>query len=302
MVNLSNLETASPWKSFCISMLMGISHVILGPDHVSALIMLVAGVKRREKQMETQSSFLSIWRKSALQGFRWGVGHTIGLGCMTAIFMTFKSSIPMEKIASASDYIVGSMMLTIGTASFISLRKWIHREKQRVTHLQQNQIHELGGKILHPKDGLPLHVAPQSEAHLEAHEHHMTHIHGSQGNDIIDEKVSIWDKFKKWKMGDTFTDSSIAAYVIGAVHGVSGLSGIVYVLPVLFLNDTVRLLLYLLGFTITSIVSMTSLAAIMGLIPQSTKKIMILNGISATIVTIVGTIWIILTSMNKLDL
>lgn len=298
MVNLSNIASASPWKSFCVAMLMGVTHVLLGPDHVSALVMLVAGVKRREQQIETRDNFLSVWRKSALQGFRWGVGHTIGLGFMTAIFMSFRSSIPMEKVATASDYIVGSMMLIIGSASLISLHKWRKREQKRLTHLQETVVIEEGGSRLHPKGGLPVEVTPCSEAHTEAHEHHMSHIHG-QG---VTEAKSLWEKFKKWRMGDTFTDSSTSAYVVGTIHGISGLSGIVYVLPALFLNDTGRLLLYLLGFTLASIGSMSGLAAVMGLVPQGTKKLMILNGVSGTIVIGVGIIWVVLTSMGKLDL
>lgn len=297
MVNLSNIATASPWQSFCVAMLMGITHVVLGPDHVSALVMLVAGVKRRQ-QDEERRNFLSVWRKSALQGFRWGVGHTLGLGFMTAIFMSFRSSIPMEKIATASDYIVGSMMLMIGSASLISLYKWRKREQKRLAHLQEINVVEEGGSGLHPKDGLPVEVTPGSEAHAEAHEHHMTHTHGEG----VTEAKSLWEKFKQWRMGDTFTDSPTSAYVVGTIHGISGLSGIVYVLPVLFLNDTGRLLLYLLGFTITSIGSMTGVAAVMGLVPQGTKKLMILNGVAGTTVISIGIIWIVLTSMDKLDL
>ena len=301
MVNLSNLASSSPWQSFCVAMMLGVTHVILGPDHVTALIMLVAGVKRREQQHNQSQNFLTIWRKSALQGFRWGVGHTIGLGFMTAIFMSFKSSIPMEKIASVSDYIVGSMMIFIGTASLISLHKWIKRENCRLKHIRENIVIVEGGNILHPSDGLPVEVAPGSEAHTEAHEHHMSHIHSTEGQETITEVKSLWEKFKEWRMGDTFTDSATSAYVIGAIHGVSGLSGIVYVLPALFLNDTGRLLLYLFGFTITSIGCMSALAAVTGFIPQGTKKLMILNGVTGTIVVGVGIIWIILTSIDKLD-
>jgi hypothetical protein len=70
----------------------------------------------------------------------------------------------------------------------------------------------------------------------------------------------------------------------------------------LILNDTGRLLLYLLGFTITSIGSMSGVAAVMGLVPQGTKKLMIMNGVTGTVVIGVGIIWIVLTSTDKLDL
>ena len=103
-------------------------------------------------------------------------------------------------------------------------------------------------------------------------------------------------------MGDTFTDSSTSAYVVGCVHGISGLSGIVYILPALFLDDTNRLMTYLGGFFMTSIVSMTGLASLMGLVPSGTKKLMVFNGVAGVSVFSVGVLWIVLTSMDKLNL
>ena len=46
MVELSNLEYATPWASFLVAALMGVTHVLLGPDHVTALFLLVSGVKK----------------------------------------------------------------------------------------------------------------------------------------------------------------------------------------------------------------------------------------------------------------
>lgn len=297
MVNLSTISTSSPWQSFCISMLMGVGHVVLGPDHVSALVVLVAGVKRRQHETGDNT-----WRKSALQGYRWGIGHVLGLGFMTSIFMSFRSSIPMEKIATVSDYIVGTMMVLVGVASLISLHKWRKRENTYIKHIYKNDIICNNDTNLHPIDGLQAPVVHGSDAHYEAHEHHMSHIHSLDGEEVINETKTLWEKFKQWKMGDTFTDSPTSAYVVGAIHGISGLSGIVYVLPALFLNDTGRLLLYLLGFTISSIASMTGVAAIMGLIPHGTKKLMILNGVAGASVIGIGIMWIVLTYLDKLDL
>ena len=89
MVDVTNLDTYPVWYSFCIAMLMGVTHVVLGPDHVSALVLLVAGVKRHEQICDTTNKW-QLCKKSAMQGFRWGLGHTIGLTFMTAIFMIFK--------------------------------------------------------------------------------------------------------------------------------------------------------------------------------------------------------------------
>ncbi len=47
MVEVDYLDTASPLTSFLVAMLIGVTHVVLGPDHVSALLLLVAGVKKK---------------------------------------------------------------------------------------------------------------------------------------------------------------------------------------------------------------------------------------------------------------
>jgi hypothetical protein len=293
MVNVSYLDTSTPLTSFIVAMLVGVTHVLLGPDHVSALFLLVAGVKRREHLNENSNSF-SIWKKCASQGFRWGIGHTIGLSFMTSIFMIFRDDIPMDQLGAASDYIVGSMMILIGTATLFSLYKWNKNEKKRIQHIRGET------DIEHPIDGIPLPVISISDAHTEAHDHHLTHIHSE--TDAVSERKTLWDKFNTWRMGDTFTDSPTSAYVVGGIHGISGLSGIVYVLPALFLNDNFRLFLYMLGFFITSITSMSLVGGVLGLVPGGTFKIMTLNGIAGVSVIGVGVMWIVLSYLGLLNL
>jgi hypothetical protein len=298
MVDVDYLDTASPLTSFLVAMLIGVTHVALGLDHVSALLLLVAGVKRREHLNENSNNF-SIWKNCAMQGFRWGVGHTVGLSFMTSIFMIFRDEIPMDKVGTASDYIVGSMMIFIGSVAMFSLYNWMKRENKRLKHINHPIDEEYGND--HPRDGLPLPVNPESDAHIEAHNHHLTHLHSDEP-DAVKETKTLWQKFTNWRMGDTFTDTPTSAYVIGGLHGVSGLSGIVYILPALFLDDNLRLFLYMLGFFMTSIASMTVIGGTIGLVPASTKKLMFLNGFAGTAVLGVGIMWIILTYMDKLDL
>lgn len=299
-MELTNLDTHPIWYSFCIAMLMGVTHVVLGPDHVSALVLLVAGVKRRE-QINDPTGKWQICKKSAMQGLRWGLGHTIGLTFMTAIFMMFRNSIPMDEVGTASDYIVGSMMILIGSMTLFSLYKWYKRKRIELLHIKDVEATHPG---LHPTDGLPAPISSSSDAHREAHDYHFTHIHVDENHEDepISSPITLWAKFRRWKMGDTFTDSPTSAYMIGGVHGVSGLSGVVYVLPALFLNDTVRLILYLLGFAITSIGSMTALGGTLSIFPQGTKNVMLFSGFAGVCALGVGIMWIVLTYMGKLDL
>lgn len=300
MVDVTDLDTYPVWYSFCIAMLMGVTHVVLGPDHVSALVLLVTGVKRHEQICDSTNKW-QLCKKSAMQGFRWGLGHTIGLTFMTAIFMTFRDEIPMDEVGTVSDYIVGSMMILIGSAALFSLYRW-HKSRQRqLLHLRDIETNH---SRLHPTDGCPLPILGNSEAHVEAHEYNFTHRHVNENDDenSITTSNTLWSRFRRWRMGDTFTDSPTSAYVIGGVHGISGLSGVVYVLPALFLDDTVRLLLYLLGFAIASIGSMSALGGTLGLMPQGTKNIMLFSGFAGICALGVGTMWIVLTYMGKLDL
>ena len=263
-MELVDISTVSPWKAFLVSLAMGIIHVVMGPDHMSGLAVLVAGTKRRETE--------NIPRKCAIQGCRWGVGHTFGLGMMTTLFMCLRSSLPVEKISKASDIIVGVSMILIGSSSIYSSYRWYDKNKKEKLHLTGDEE----AQVKHPKDGIPIDVIPVSEAHNEVHKYNMCHNH-SNDNQSIETKKTVWYKYTSKLIGETSSDNSRSAYFMGCIHGVSGLSGVVYVLPVIFLNDTLRLLLYLGGFFTTSILSMTLLAYIVGSIPQKVKSLVIFS-------------------------
>ena len=143
----------------------------------------------------------------------------------------------MDEVGTVSDYIVGSMMILIGSAAIISLYKWHKRRQRQLLHLRDIETNH---PRLHPADGCPLPILGNSEAHVEAHEYNFTHRHVNENDDenSITTSNTLWSRFRRWRMGDTFTDSPTSAYVIGGVHGISGLSGVVYVLPALFLDDT----------------------------------------------------------------
>jgi len=207
----------------------------------------------------------------------------------------------MDEVGTVSDYIVGFMMILIGSVALFSLYRWHKRRQIQLLHLRDI---EMSHTRLHRTDGCPLPILGNSEAHTEAHEYNFTHRHVNENDDenSITTSNTLWSRFRRWRMGDTFTDSPTSAYVIGGVHGISGLSGVVYVLPALFLDDTVRLILYLLGFAITSIGSMSALGGTLGLMPQGTKNIMLFSGFAGICALGVGTMWIVLTYMGKLDL
>ena len=62
------------------SVVLGVVHVLTGPDHLSALVALSAG---------------GGWRSFFL-GIRWGVGHTSGLVIIAAIFFALNGAFDLE--------------------------------------------------------------------------------------------------------------------------------------------------------------------------------------------------------------
>lgn len=281
-MELVDISTVSPWKAFLVSLAMGIIHVVMGPDHLSGLAVLVAGTKRRETE--------NIARKCAIQGSRWGVGHTFGLGIMTTLFMCLRSSLPIEKISKASDTIVGISMMFIGSLSIYSSYRWYSKNKKEQLHLNG----DMEANIKHTKDGIPIDVVPVSDAHNEVHKYNMCHNH-SNDSQSIENKKTVWYKYRSKLFGETSSDNSRSAYFLGCIHGISGLSGVVYVLPVIFLNDTLRLLLYLGGFFMTSILSMTLLGYIVGIIPQKVKSLIIFSASAGVCAIGAGILFIFLT-------
>lgn len=94
----SSLAHASLGKIIGTGLLLGVVHVLTGPDHLSALA-----------AMTTSSS----WRAFSL-GVRWGCGHSIGLLLMTAIFLAAGRSFDLNHVGVYLNYAVGAFMIGLG--------------------------------------------------------------------------------------------------------------------------------------------------------------------------------------------
>ncbi|KAJ0391530.1 hypothetical protein P43SY_010760 [Pythium insidiosum] len=93
-----SLATASIGTIIGTGLALGIVHVLTGPDHLSALIVLSAG---------------SSWR-SCMLGMRWGVGHSTSLILITIIFLAVDQSFDIEKMGTYCDFVVGVLMIALG--------------------------------------------------------------------------------------------------------------------------------------------------------------------------------------------
>ena len=87
-------------------LLMGVIHVLAGPDHLSALATL-SGTNIREENNNYMHSFLL--------GIKWGLGHAFGLILVGGILIAIDVPVNNGKVSSTLEAFVGIFMLALGT-------------------------------------------------------------------------------------------------------------------------------------------------------------------------------------------
>lgn len=122
----------------------GAIHVLTGPDHLAAISPLALDQKK------------SSWAV----GFRWGLGHTTGVGLVGLLAMIGRELIPVELISTYSERIVGLVLISIGVWGIQkALTKKIHSHHH--THDGQEHVH----MHVHTAD---LHESENSHRHTHA--------------------------------------------------------------------------------------------------------------------------------------
>ena len=124
---------------FFAGLLASMLHVIMGPDHIAAVLPFVIEAKRRA------------WKV----GLFWGIGHIFGMLFIGLLFLLFKEVIPVEKISGYSEQLVGLVLVIIGIWAFVKIFKsepthkhlHVHSERQPLIHKhthehQHNPSHE----------------------------------------------------------------------------------------------------------------------------------------------------------------
>ncbi|GMF59458.1 unnamed protein product [Phytophthora fragariaefolia] len=112
----SSLEHASVGKIISTGLLLGIVHVLTGPDHLSALAAMATG-----------GSF-----KAFALGVRWGCGHSLGLLIMAGIFFAAGQTIDLDTVGEYLNYVVGVFMIALGSWTGRSIyRKYEALEQEK---------------------------------------------------------------------------------------------------------------------------------------------------------------------------
>ena len=121
----------------------GAAHVVAGPDHLAALAPLAVDGRARP----------------AAVGLRWGIGHGVSTIVLGAIALAGRELLPLDALSSASELVVGVVLVAIG---LFAMRRLL---RTRV------HVHE------HTHDGVRhVHV----HAHAHAHDQgHVVHKHAA---------------------------------------------------------------------------------------------------------------------------
>jgi len=101
--------------TFLLGIVASATHVMTGPDHLAAVTPLAIENKK----------------KSWIIGISWGIGHTIGLLLIGALFYLFREVFPVKIISEYSEIIVGIILIIIGMWAFYKLlNKNIHKHQE----------------------------------------------------------------------------------------------------------------------------------------------------------------------------
>jgi hypothetical protein len=195
----------------------GLLHVVSGPDHLVA----VAPLAIRRPAL------------GARVGLAWGLGHATGVLVLGLLGVAARSVLPVNKLSSWSEVLVGGALIGIGFWALWQSRKMVLHRHAHAHHEQDGEVAALAHEHLHVHAQQP----PEQRA---AHQHDdrvkPSHDHRARG-----------------------------AYAIGILHGAAGTGHLLGVVPALALRPAASLV-YLSAYGIAAVSAMTGFGAALGLI------------------------------------
>lgn len=283
------LEGASLPGIVATGLLLGLVHVLTGPDHLSALIVLSAG---------------SSWRSCQL-GMRWGCGHSTGLIVVTACFLALNQHLDVDTFGSYCDFMVGFLMMGLG---LWSLRYYLllHHKLQLKHQLQHQQAGETTPLQLEAElQQLQEDSDSDSEVQKILHDHHLDHRTSTDEQPAKPTTKTCCFGLVTADIKNPRTQQ-LTAFAYGTAHGLAGTGGILGVLPAVILNDWAKSSSYLGAFCLSSILTMGGFAALYGEVTGRMSRFsdssLVRVGVFSSCVSLcVGIMWVVLVSTGTLD-
>jgi len=166
-------------------------------------------------------------------GMSWGIGHLLGMLVIGVLFFFFKELIPVEFISANSERIVGILLILIGSWAIVRLYYFGKKSPHKHVHTHMD---ETGNVFVHTHDHE--HESPKKHTHKQIE-----------------------------------TQTYLAAFGIGVIHGLAGVSHALSMLPTLAFETRFESALYLIGFGGGTISAMVLFSVVLGLVAHySTQR------------------------------
>jgi len=125
--------------AFLTGLSAGAAHVVTGPDHLAALAPIAAHQPR----------------SAARLGFRWGLGHGIGVLGLGALGVLTRDNLDVALLSQWSEFAVGFVLVTVGLwalrkASQIVIHSHGHRHDGSDNHHAHFHVHATTEEHNHP--------------------------------------------------------------------------------------------------------------------------------------------------------
>lgn len=148
--------------TFLTGFIASMAHVATGPDHLAAVTPLAIDSRK----------------KSWVIGFSWGVGHTVGMLLIGALFIVFREFLPVEAISRHSDTVIGFLLIGIGIWALARLYR-------RHSHGYIPHAHFHTRPFLYPHIHKHTHQVPLVFEEPVDHIHPHKHRQDVQGDEIF---------------------------------------------------------------------------------------------------------------------